>query len=93
MGGGAEGVESDNEGVAAGVNFPLLDLSLEPLVDTHHLIDAPILPNLMETPTMMETTIDTPTAETILDKFLESHNIDIENRWSGDLEDLFPDLV
>ena len=42
---------------------------------------------------MMETTIDTPTAETILDKFLESHNIDIENRWSGDLEDLFPDLV
>lgn len=93
MGCGAEGVESDNEGVAAGVNFPLLDLSLEPLVDTQHLIDAPILPNLMETPTMMETTIDTPTAETILDKFLESHNIDIENRWSGDLEDLFPDLV
>lgn len=96
VGGRAEGVESDNEGVAPGVNFPLLDLSLEPLIDTPHLIDAPIL---MNTPTMMETTtlMDTPTAETILDKFLESHNIDIEavdsNRWSGDLEDLFPDLV
>jgi len=72
-----------DEGVAAGVSFPLLHLGLETLMDA---------PSLNETPTML----DTPTTESMLDKLLESAMVgDMEDgkQWSQDLEDLFPDLV
>jgi len=72
-----------DEGVTAGVNFPLLHLGLETLMDA---------PSLNETPTML----DTPTTESMLDKLLESAMVgDMEDgkQWNQDLEDLFPDLV
>lgn len=76
-------VGSGDEGVTNGVNFPLLHLGLETLMDA---------PSLNETPTML----DTPTTESMLDKLLESAMVgDMEDgkQWNQDLEDLFPDLV
>lgn len=77
-------VGSGDERVSVGVNFPLLHLGLETLMDT---------PSLNEAATML----DTPTTEAnMLDKLLESAMVgDMEDgkQWSQDLEDLFPDLV
>lgn len=75
-------VGSGDEGVSPGVNFPLLHLGLE---------------TLMDTPSLNEPMLDTPTTEAnMLDKLLESAMVgDMEDgkQWSQDLEDLFPDLV
>jgi hypothetical protein len=94
VGYGAEVVGPDDEGVTTRVNLPLLDLGLEPMLDTPTSIDTPTLidTQALELPTMMETA----STESILGRFLESNtiiDIDDTHRWNEDLEDLFPDLV
>jgi len=91
VGGGEKRLEPNHERVATRVNLPLLDLSLEPLMDTPTLTDTP---TMMDTPSCMSTP-DTPTVES-LNKFLDDTDIintDDIHHWSEDLEDLFPDLM